>query len=312
MFTTSTGSGVVPGLPLALDGWSHVNTGKVRDLYVPQDAREYGAEVMMLVASDRISAFERIMSPVIPDKGRILTSLTLWWFEQLGPLIPHHVISTEVPGQVAERAMICRHLTMYPVECIVRGYLTPVMAREYELTGAFQGVRLPPWLDVAEKLPEPIFTPARKAELGYGGRDEAISFKKMASMIGKDKARRLRDHSIRLYEHAAKIAADRGVILAATKFEFGASVEAGGPDVVLGDEVLTPDSSRFWFADEWQESSNPQPLDKQAILDWLDSPESGWDSDSELPPPVLPDEVVEETRRRYVRVYEQLTGRRWE
>ena len=299
-------SGTVP----TIEGWSHVNSGKVRDLYVPQDSRQHQGEIVMIVASDRISAYDHVLTPAIPDKGRILTALTLWWFEQLEGIVPTHVVSTEVPAQVAGRAMICRHLRMYPVECVVRGYLTPSVLEEYESAGTVGGVALPTGLEVAAKLPEPIFTPARKAE--YGQHDEDVSFEHLAEAVGLEMARRLRDRSLLVYRRAAEIAAERGIVLADTKLEFGASFEPGGPEVVLGDEVLTPDSSRLWFADEREVGKPPSALDKQLLRDWLDSPEAGWDRHGDAPPPPLPAHVVEHTRERYVRVYEQLTGRTWD
>ena len=297
------------GTAPSIDGWAHIYSGKVRDLYVPQDARLHGGEVVLVVASDRVSAFDHVLEQAIPDKGRILTALTLWWFEQLEGLVPNHVVSTDVPAQVAGRAMVCRRLQMYPVECVVRGYLTGSGLAEYRRGGSVCGVDLPPGLVEADRLAEPIFTPAAKAE--YGEHDENISFERMATVVGTDLARRLRDRSLLVYGRAAEIARERGLIIADTKFEFGAGTEPAGPEVVLGDEVLTPDSSRFWFADEWTPGSTPQAIDKQFVRDWLASADSGWDRDADAPPPPLPDSVVERTRARYVHAYEQLTGRGW-
>lgn len=293
-----------------LEGWSHVYSGKVRDLYVPQDDRDHGGEVVLVVASDRISALDSILTPAIPDKGRVLTALTLWWFEQLEGLVPNHVVSIDVPSAVAGRAMICSRLTMYPIECVVRGHLTGSGLAEYRASGAVCGIELPEGLVEGDRLPEPIFTPAAKAQ--YGEHDQNITFDAMSARIGLDHARRLRDRSLLVYGRAAEIARQRGIILADTKFEFGASTEPGGPDVVLGDEVLTPDSSRFWFADEWTPGTTPVSIDKQFVRDWLASDASGWDPASTAAPPRLPDDIVRRTRERYVRAYEQLTGLPWD
>lgn len=298
------------GTAPSVDGWSRIYSGKVRDLYVPQDSRLYGGEVVLVVASDRISAYDHVLVPQIPDKGRILNALTLWWFEQLEGLVPNHVVSTDVPPEVAGRAMVCRRLHMYPVECVVRGHIAGSGLQEYRRSGSVCGVELPPGLVEADRLAEPIFTPASKAE--YGEHDENITFEQMARTVGLEKARRLRDRSLLVYKRAAQIARERGIIIADTKFEFGAATEPGGPEVVLGDEVLTPDSSRFWFADEWTPGTTPQSIDKQFVRDWLTSVESGWDRAADTVPPPLPASVVERTRARYVHAYEQLTGRGWD
>ncbi|WP_420110810.1 phosphoribosylaminoimidazolesuccinocarboxamide synthase [Pseudactinotalea sp.] len=284
-----------------LPGWTHVYSGKVRDLYEP----ESGGEQVLVVASDRISAYDHVISTPIPDKGAVLTALSLWWFETLD--VTHHVISTEVPAAVAGRAMICRRLDMYPIECVARGYLTGSGLVEYNENGAVCGVPLPEGLVDGSKLPRPIFTPARKADLGE--HDENVTFEKAAADVGEDTATRLRDLTLELYTRAAEIASERGVILADTKFEFGRV--PGTDEIVLGDEVLTPDSSRYWPAESWEPGHAQPSFDKQYVRDWLTSPASGWDRSSDTPPPPLPEDVVERTRARYVEAYERITGRRF-
>lgn len=300
-----------------LAGWRHLYSGKVRDLYVPGPASEQGPapeqDLVLVVASDRISAFDHVLSPGIPDKGRVLTAMSLWWFEQLADLVPSHVVSTDVPAPVAGRAMVCRRLEMYPVECVVRGYLTGSGLVEYQAGQAVCGVPLPAGLVDGSRLPEPIFTPATKAELGE--HDENITFDQVVTTIGEEPAGRLRDLTLAVYRRAEEIARARGIILADTKLEFGRlpGTGAGEPGeaypVILGDEVLTPDSSRFWPADQWEPGRAQPSFDKQFVRDWLTSPASGWDRRSDAPPPPLPDEVVERTRARYVEAYELLTGR---
>ncbi|GAB2980922.1 phosphoribosylaminoimidazolesuccinocarboxamide synthase [Actinotalea caeni] len=287
-----------------IPGWTHVYSGKVRDLYEPAGPEAgHPGDVVLVVASDRISAYDHVLPTPIPDKGAVLTALSLWWFETLG--VPHHVVSTDVPDAVAGRAMVCRRLAMFPIECVARGYLTGSGLVEYRESGEVCGVPLPDGLEDGSRLPRPIFTPARKADLGE--HDENITFEKAAAAVGEDDATRLRDLTLELYTRAAEIALERGVILADTKFEFGRV--PGTDEIVLGDEVLTPDSSRYWPADQWQ-PGRPQPsFDKQFVRDWLTSPASGWDRHGDVPPPPLPDDVVERTRARYVEAYERLTGR---
>lgn len=285
-----------------LPGWTHVYSGKVRDLYEPAADSGTDPALVLVVASDRISAYDHVLPTPIPDKGAVLTALSLWWFETLG--VAHHVVSTDVPAAVAGRAMVCRRLAMYPIECVARGYLAGSGLAEYRDGGAVCGVPLPPGLVEGSKLPQPIFTPATKADLGE--HDENVTFEKAAAAVGEDAAGRLRDLTLQLYLRAAEIAAERGIVLADTKFEFGRV--PGTDEIVLGDEVLTPDSSRYWPAESW-EPGRPQPsFDKQFVRDWLTSPESGWDRRGELPPPPLPADVVERTRDRYVEAYERLTG----
>ncbi|GII98537.1 phosphoribosylaminoimidazole-succinocarboxamide synthase [Sediminihabitans luteus] len=302
---------------LDLPGWRHVYSGKVRDLYEPDLPALGGAhplgDVVLVVASDRVSAYDHVLSPGIPDKGTVLTQLSLWWFEQLADLVPNHVVSTEVsaepgdglvPDVVAGRAMVCRRLQMFPVECVVRGYLTGSGLVEYRAGQNVCGVPLPAGLVDGSRLPEPIFTPATKAEIG--DHDENVTFDQVAATIGDEAATRLRDLTLAVYARAESIARERGVILADTKLEFGIDPESGA--VVLGDEVLTPDSSRFWPADQWEPGHAQPSFDKQFVRDWLTSAESGWDKASDVAPPALPGTVVERTRDRYLEAYERLTG----
>ncbi|UER55352.1 phosphoribosylaminoimidazolesuccinocarboxamide synthase [Kineosporiaceae bacterium SCSIO 59966] len=284
----------------ALPGWRHVYSGKVRELYVDEsdDSR------VLVVASDRISAYDHVLATPIPDKGAVLTALTLWWLERLD--VPNHLLSTDVPAAVAGRAMVCRRLEMVPVECVARGYLTGSGLADYRATGAVCGVELPPGLDDGSRLEAPIFTPATKAALGE--HDENVTFAVVASQVGAELAEQLRRLTLDVYATAEALARDRGVIVADTKLEFGFD-----PDGVLtlGDEVLTPDSSRFWPADQWQPGRAQPSFDKQYVRDWLTSPASGWDRASDVPPPPLPNDVVERTRARYVEAYERITGHRW-
>jgi phosphoribosylaminoimidazole-succinocarboxamide synthase len=277
-----------------------LHSGKVRELY------DAGEGLLLLVASDRISAFDHVLPTEIPDKGRILTQLSLWWFERLADIVPNHVVSTDVPADVAGRAMVCRRLEMFPVECVARGYLSGSGLADYRATGSVCGVALPEDLVEGSRLPEPVFTPATKAALGE--HDENVPFDEVAVRVGVGVAARLRDLTLAVYRRAAQVAADRGIVVADTKLEFGRTPDG---EVVLADEVLTPDSSRFWPADAWS-PGGPQPsYDKQFVRDWLTSPASGWDRSSSEPPPPLPDDVVDKTRARYVEAYERLTGRPW-
>lgn len=279
-------------------GYTHIYSGKVRDLYRTPEGQ------LLFVASDRISAYDWVMPTEIPDKGRILTALSLWWFERLADLVPNHVISTDVPAAVEGRAMICESLEMFPVECVARGYLTGSGLVEYRQSQTVCGVALPEGLVDGSRLAEPIFTPATKAELGE--HDENVDFAHVADVIGEGDARSLRDLTLAVYSRAESIAREQGVLLADTKFEFGRRAIDGA--IVLADEVLTPDSSRYWPADLWS-PGKPQPsFDKQYLRDWLTSPASGWDKNGSTPPPALPAEVVENTRAKYIEAYERLTG----
>lgn len=293
--------------PNALAGWTHVYSGKVRDIYVPADAESHsGGDEFLIVASDRISAFDYVLPTEIPDKGKVLTQLSLWWFEQLADITPNHVISADVPPAVAGRAMITRRLNMFPIECVIRGYLTGSGMVEYLAHGTVCGVALPPGIVESGCLEHPIFTPAAKAAVGE--HDENISFAQTVERVGEGSARELRAKSIAVYQRAREIAAQRGIIIADTKLEFGTD-DAG--TVVLGDEVLTPDSSRFWPADTYVPGHVQPSLDKQFVRDWLKSPEADWDIAGGALPPELPAQVVEKTRDRYIEVYERLTGRVW-
>lgn len=290
--------------PLTLPGYAHVYSGKVRDLYAPVDpaSGEPRPDQLLLVASDRISAFDFILDSPIPDKGEVLTRLSLWWFAQLEDLVPNHVISTDVPDAVRGRAVLVERLKMLPVECVARAYLTGGGLGEYAATGAVSGIALPAGLVDGDRLPEPIFTPSTKAPMGE--HDEPIPFAAVEAEIGSDLAARVRDLTVAILKRGNEIAAARGILLADTKVEFGLR----GDEVVLADEVLTPDSSRFWPADQW-EPGHPQPsFDKQFVREWLTSPASGWSKSSGEAPPPLPEDVVAQTRAKYVEAYERLTG----
>ena len=296
--------------PVAVPGLEHLHTGKVRDLY-----RTEGGDLVM-VASDRMSAYDWVLPTEIPDKGRVLTQLSLWWFDLLADLVPHHVLSTELPpGAPADwqgRTLVCRSLRMLPVEAVARGYLTGSGLAEYERGRTVCGLALPEGLTDGSELPAPIFTPATKAEVGE--HDENVSYEEVARRIGAEPAAHLRQTTLAVYARARDIARERGIILADTKFEFGyaeATADAGGAELVLADEVLTPDSSRFWPADTWQPGRAQPSFDKQYVRDWLTSPASGWDRHGEQPPPALPAEVVERTRAKYIEAYERLTGISW-
>ena len=282
------------------DALTHLHSGKVRELYRLADGR------LLMVASDRISAFDHVLSPEIPDKGRILTAMSVWWFGRLADLVPNHLISVDdpaIPQQWRGRAMICEPLQMLPIEAVARGYLAGSGLVDYRATGAVCGVALPPGLVDGDRLPQPIFTPATKAELG--AHDENVSFDDVVATIGVELAHRVHDLTLAVYLRAAEIALARGIILADTKFEFG---QTSTGELVLGDEVLTPDSSRFWPADSWRPGRAQPSFDKQYVRDWLLSPASGWDRAGDAAPPPLPDEVVAATRARYVEAYERLTG----
>ncbi len=289
--------------PLEVPGLTHLHTGKVRDLYQNE------AGDLVMVASDRLSAYDWVLPTEIPDKGRVLTQLSLWWFDLLADLVPHHVISSEVPAGApadwAGRTLVCKSLAMVPVECVARGYLAGSGLVEYNVSRTVCGLALPEGLDNGSELPAPIFTPATKAAVG--DHDENVSYEEVARQVGAETAALLRQTTLAVYGRARDIARERGIILADTKFEFGFA----GEELVIADEVLTPDSSRFWPADSWEPGRDQPSYDKQYVRDWLTSPESGWDRTSEQPPPTLPQHVVDATRAKYVEAYEQLTGVRW-
>jgi phosphoribosylaminoimidazole-succinocarboxamide synthase len=275
-----------------------LHRGKVRDVY------EDGAD-LVLVASDRISVYDVVLPTPIPDKGAILTQLSLWWFEQLADVVPHHVLSASaVPPEWAGRAVRCRRLSMLPVECIARGYLAGSGLAEYWTTGAVQGNPLPQGLLEGSRLPEPVFTPSTKEPAGSGRHDAPLTYPEVEALLGPADAERLRRLTLDVYRRGAELAAERGVVIADTKLEFGR--DSGGV-LVLGDELLTPDSSRFWPAEDWQPGRPQFAFDKQYVRDWAAS--TGWDRTA--PGPQVPPEVVAVTRERYVAAYERITGRRW-
>jgi phosphoribosylaminoimidazole-succinocarboxamide synthase len=293
----------IPTAP-AIDGTTHVHSGKVRDLY-RIDAGEHEGRLLM-VASDRISAYDHVLDSTIPDKGEILTRMSLWWFEQLSGLVGNHVVSTDVPAAVAGRAVICERLDMFPVECVARGYLTGSGLLDYHRTGEVCGIPLPAGLQDGSRLPEPIFTPATKADLG--DHDENVAYEAVCEAVGDDAAAELRMLTMEVYDRAHTLARTRGILLADTKLEFGRRLSSDGTGTtILADEVLTPDSSRFWPAEGWQPGRAQASYDKQIVRDWLTG-ESGWDRTSGEAPPPLPEAVVERTRARYVEAFELLTG----
>jgi phosphoribosylaminoimidazole-succinocarboxamide synthase len=281
-------------MPGKLDELKLHSSGKVREIY------EDGDELIM-VASDRISAFDVVLPEPIPDKGKVLTQMSIFWFETTGQIVPNHLISEDVPDEVAGRAIRVKKLEMFPVECVVRGYLSGSGWKEYKESQSVCGIALPGGLEESDQLPEPIFTPATKAEIGE--HDENIDFDRAAEIVGsRPLMEDLRRISIELYEHARTHAFERGIILADTKFEFGSTP---GAEVVLGDEVLTPDSSRFWPADDYEPGRGQASFDKQFVRDYLN--EQGWDHSPPAPP--LPPEVIAGTTAKYREAYERITGR---
>jgi phosphoribosylaminoimidazole-succinocarboxamide synthase len=277
-----------------------IHAGKVRRLYALDDPNQ-----VLIVATDAISAFDQVLETPIPDKGAILTQLSVWWSEQLRDIVPNHLISTDVPVDVQGRAIVAERLEMIPVECVARGYITGSGWAEYQVNGTIAGMPLPPGLQHADRLPEPIFTPARKAPMGE--HDENIDFATLVGMVGADIAEQLRDLTLHLFARGARLAAERGIILADTKFEFGRRPDG---TIVLADEVLTPDSSRFWDAAQWTPGSQIPSFDKQYVRDWL-AYDSGWDKNSDTPAPALPRVVVQATRDRYLEAYSRLTSRQF-
>ena len=279
--------------------FKHLHSGKVRDLYQTPEGN------LLMIASDRISAFDYVLSSKIPDKGKILTALSLWWFDQLTQIVPNHLISTDVPASVMGRAVIVEKLEMLPIECVVRGYLVGSGFQDYELTGSICGHKLPKGLQLASKLPTAIFTPATKAEMGE--HDQNISMDEVINLIGTDLASKVEQISLEIYNKASQIALNKGVVLADTKFEFGLRSDG---TLVLADEVLTPDSSRFWDPTKIELGSSPESYDKQFVRNWLLSKESGWQKDL-TPPPVLPDQIISQTAAKYQQAYQLLTGNGW-
>jgi phosphoribosylaminoimidazole-succinocarboxamide synthase len=281
-------------------GLRHVYSGKIRELYQRADG------VLLLVASDRISAFDYVLDTLIPDKGKILTQLSLWWFERLADIVPSQLVDAPIPAAFAGRAMACMPLSMVPVECVARGYLTGTGLTDYRNDGAVAGVMLPPGLTDGSRLPAPIFDPDAKAPQGQ--HDENITMTEVAALVGADAAAELARITLAVYQRGADVAAERGIIVADTKIELG--FDASG-QLRLGDEVLTPDSSRFWPAETWQPGRSQVSFDKQFVRDWLTSPASGWDRYGQEPPPPLPESVIAQTRETYIAAFERITGTRW-
>ncbi|MCX2712280.1 phosphoribosylaminoimidazolesuccinocarboxamide synthase [Mycolicibacterium sp. J2] len=283
----------------ALTDYRHLASGKVRELYRIDD------DHLLFVASDRISAFDYVLDTEIPDKGRILTAMSVFFFDHLG--VPNHLAGPpddeRIPAEVLGRALVVRRLEMLPVECVARGYLTGSGLIDYQQTGAVCGIELPAGLGEASKFAQPIFTPATKAELGE--HDENIAFDAVVTLVGEQRAAQLRDQTLAVYSKAADHALSKGVIVADTKFEFG--VDADG-ELVLADEVLTPDSSRYWPADTYQPGVVQPSYDKQFVRNWLTGPDSGWDRHGSTPPPPLPAEIAAATRARYIEAYERISG----
>ena len=277
----------------SINGWQHLRTGKVRDLYQNEN------DEILLVASDRISAFDWVLPSEIPNKGAILTQLSLFWFELLEDIVPNHIVRDDVPAEVSDRAVIVKPLDMFAIECVARGYLTGSGLVEYKTNQTVCGNLLPAGLVDGSQLPQTIFTPATKAEIG--DHDINIDFAAAAKVVGTEDAEQLRELTIKLYETAAEFANSRGIILADTKFEFGRDIKGV---ITLGDEALTPDSSRFWEAASWNPGSAPASFDKQFVRDFLTA--SGWDKKS--PPPELPAEIIEKTAARYEEAYLRITG----
>ena len=285
-------------MPLHLDGWKHVYSGKVRDLYEPTDPN-FG-HLILVVASDRVSAFDHVLEPSIPGKGAHLTTLTNWWFERLG--VTNHVShELDVPAEVAGRATVAKKLDMFPIECVVRGYISGSGWKEYQVDGTICGVELPEGLTFGAKFPEPIFTPAFKAELG--DHDENITFERVVELIGEADAKALRDLSLQIFTKASELAEKAGLILADTKFEFGRDPQTG--EITLGDEVLTPDSSRFWSRAAWERGERKDSFDKQVVRNWL---ADNWDASSTTLPPALPQAIVDQTAGKYAELVERLTS----
>lgn len=285
-----------------LSQYNHLSAGKVREIY------EIDEDNLLMVVSDRISAYDHILDTEIPDKGRILTAMSVWFFDAID--FPNHLAGPiddeRIPEEVLGRALVCRKLEMIPFECVARGYLTGSALAEYQETGSVSGIELPDGLRESSRLPRPIFTPATKAELG--DHDENVTFEEVAERLGEARAKELRDATLAIYTRAAEIALEHDLILADTKFEFGVD---GDGNLVLADEVLTPDSSRYWPADEYEEGKVQPSFDKQFVRNWLTGPKSGWDKSSNTQPPPLPGGVVEATRERYIEAYERVSGEKF-
>lgn len=285
-----------------LDSYAHVASGKVRDIY------RIDEQTLLMVTSDRISAYDFVLSTPIPDKGRVLTAMSFFWFDTLG--LPNHLAGgpddERIPASVLGRSMVVRDLPMVEVECVARGYLTGSGLLDYDATGRICGIELPAGLGEASKLPEPIFTPASKAQIG--DHDENITYEQVVGAVGAELAADLKSATLDIYRRGSELAASRGIILADTKFEFGRAADGS---LVLADEVLTPDSSRYWDASTYVSGQVQPSFDKQIVRNWLTGPESGWDRNSESPPPPLPDDVVRRTRARYIEAYERVAQLRF-
>ena len=283
----------------SLESYEHLAAGKVRDLYSIDE------QTMLMVASDRISAFDHILPTPIPDKGRVLTAMSVYYFGALG--VPNHLAGdptdSRIPAELVGRALVVKKLDMLPVECVARGYLTGSGLLDYIATGSVCGIALPEGLEESSRLREPIFTPATKADIGQ--HDENVSFDAVVATVGETLAQKLRDLTLDIYSRGSELAAERGIILADTKFEFGLDEEG---TVVLADEVLTPDSSRYWDAANYRAGMVQPSFDKQIVRNWLTGPDSGWDRDADNPPPPLPDDVAQRTRDRYIEAYERISG----
>ncbi|GAA1457383.1 phosphoribosylaminoimidazolesuccinocarboxamide synthase [Williamsia maris] len=283
----------------SLESYQHVASGKVRELYAVDD------ETLLMVSSDRISAYDHILSTPIPDKGRVLTAMTFFWFDALG--VPNHLAGgpsdERIPADLVGRSMVVRRLPMLPVECVARGYLTGSGLLDYQASGAVCGIALPDGLGEASQLPEPIFTPASKADLG--DHDENIDYDTVVGKVGADVADAARAATLEIYSRGAELAAERGIILADTKFEFGTAADG---TLVLADEVMTPDSSRYWDAQTYRPGEVQPSFDKQIVRNWLNGPDSGWDRRADGPPPPLPADIAERTRARYIEAYERISG----
>ncbi len=290
--------------PPDLPGWTHRFSGKVRDVYAPASPHPDG-DVLLLVASDRVSAYDHVLPTPVPGKGAVLTALSRWWFERLADIVPNHLVAAPAPTEVADRAVVVRALDMVPVECVARGYLSGSGTQEYRAGGAVCGVPLPPGLVEGSRLAQPVFTPATKAAVG--DHDENVTFDVVVEQVGRETAEDLRRITLAVYARAAEVAERAGILVADTKLELGRLADGDGT-LVLGDEVLTPDSSRFWPVAGWQPGRTQPSLDKQVVRDWLTSPASGWDRGGDVPPPALPDDVVERTAAGYREVYRRLTG----
>ncbi|GGF08830.1 phosphoribosylaminoimidazolesuccinocarboxamide synthase [Williamsia phyllosphaerae] len=283
----------------SLESYQHVASGKVRELYAVDD------ETLLMVSSDRISAYDHILSTPIPDKGRVLTAMTFFWFDTLG--VPNHLAGgptdERIPAELVGRSMVVRRLPMLPVECVARGYLTGSGLLDYQASGAVCGIALPDGLGEASRLPEPIFTPASKADLG--DHDENIDYETVVGKVGVEVAAAARSATLEIYSRGTELAAERGIILADTKFEFGTAADGS---LVLADEVMTPDSSRYWDAETYRPGEVQPSFDKQIVRNWLTGPDSGWDRRADGPPPPLPADVAERTRARYIEAYERISG----